>query len=231
MLDCWGNFREWDRGSLKTCSCQFLENEFLWQCILNLLGRDFQSFMTLVKYSDINLGMKWISFVSRLQSKTFIFLANYTYSQIPFEQKVIFLVILNFLVYFYYQRSWYKPSIKCHVHLIHMSRTSIICQSRYLRNLKSFPSIILHLFEYAEMRTIIHVYCWSMLIMSTNLTFTYQNYLSYSITDFISSFELVSLSNIITIINISSTRLLLGRICMILVHSLTWQMFMCSEYV
>ena len=126
MLDCWGNFREWDRGSLKTCSCQFLENEFLWQCILNLLGRDFQSFMTLVKYSDINLGMKWISFVSRLQSKTFIFLANYTYSQIPFEQKVIFLVILNFLVYFYYQRSWYKPSIKCHVHLINMSRTSII---------------------------------------------------------------------------------------------------------
>ena len=70
--------------------------------------------------------MKWISFVSRLQSKTFIFLANYTYSQIPFEQKVIFLVILNFLVYFYYQRSWYKPSIKCHVHLINMSRTSII---------------------------------------------------------------------------------------------------------
>ena len=85
-----GNFREWDRGSLKTCSCQFLENEFLWQCILNLLGRDFQSFMTLVKYSDINLGMKWISFVSRLQSKTFIFLANYTYSEIPSEQKVIF---------------------------------------------------------------------------------------------------------------------------------------------
>ena len=125
---------------------------------------------------------------------------------------------------------WVKPvwGLGCHVHLINMSRTSIILSKSLFEESKiiSFHNLtFVWVCGDADNNTCV------LLINADNVNKSYfyisklfklQYHRLYFII-WVGVFIITGYTspNIITIINISSTRLLLGRICMILVHSLT----------